>query len=105
MKEKKFIIVTMIVGLFMLGMGYLMGKSETREIPKSTFAKDIVPVVNTAKSIHIAFIDSVDGRPTYYVQFPDSTGLDSMYPEEIANGLITGKWSYNQDFQIIERVE
>jgi hypothetical protein len=49
------------------------------------------------------FADSVEGRPTFYVEFPDSTGLDSMYPEEIANGLNTGVWNYNEMLELKER--
>lgn len=46
--------------------------------------------------IQIQFVDSVEGRPTYNVVFSDSTGLDSMYPEEIAHGLATGVWTYDE---------
>jgi len=46
------------------------------------------------------FADSVDGRPTYTVMFNDTTVLESMYPEEIANGLISGKWEYDEDLKI-----
>ena len=71
--------------------------------PPKFHTEDMVPVVEESKHISLVFADSVDGRPTYTVTFPDSTVLDSMYPEEIANGLITGKWNYNEDFTIIER--
>ena len=54
----------------------------------------------TCKCIHITLVDSVDGRPTYNIEFPDSTGIDSMYGEEIGNGLSTGNWSYNEDYKI-----
>lgn len=52
-------------------------------------------------SIKITFVDSVDGRPTYYVEFPDGRGLDQMYPEEIANSLNTGHWSYDETLIIV----
>lgn len=71
--------------------------------PKKLHTEDMPTLVQQIKSMQIEFVDSVDGRPTYNVTFPDSTGLDSMYPEEIAHGLITGKWDYNEDFEIKER--
>lgn len=57
-------------------------------------------LIRSAESITIEVADTINGRVTYTVSFPDGTGLDSMYPEEIANGLITGKWDYNEDFSI-----
>jgi hypothetical protein len=45
-------------------------------------------------------VDTVEGRKTYNVLFSDEEGMDSMYPEEIANGLATGKWKYDEDLQI-----
>lgn len=46
--------------------------------------------------------NSVDGRLAYNVLFEDETGYDSMYPEEIAYSLVTGKWQYNEMLRIIE---
>lgn len=106
MKEKQFIAVTMVVGLMLLGVGYLLGKQAGRVqnvFPPKFHTEDMVPVVQSPNSITVVFADSVDGRPTYYVEFPDSTGLDSMYPEEIANGLNTGVWDYNEMLQLKER--
>ena len=57
---------------------------------------------NSVKDLKIIFSDSVFGRPVYTVIFPDSTGYNRMYPEEIANGLATGVWRYNEDFKLIE---
>lgn len=51
-------------------------------------------------SIRISFVDSVDGRPTYTVLFNDGRALDQMYPEEIAQSLITGKWTYDETLTI-----
>ncbi len=106
MKEKQFIAVIMVVGLMLLGVGYLLGKQEGRVqnvFPPKFHTEDMVPVVGSPKSITVVFADSVEGRPTYYVEFPDSTGLDSMYPEEIANGLNTGVWNYNEMLELKER--
>jgi len=106
MKETKFIAITMVIGLMLLGVGYLMGKQEAKVqnvFPPHYHTEDMPSVIGCPKTIQIIFADSVDGRPTFCVEFPDSTGLDSMYPEEIANGLLTGKWDYNEDLQIKER--
>jgi len=107
MKDKQFIAITMIVGLVLLGAGYLLGKQE-REIqnifhnPKY-HTEDMSPVKSRAKAIEITFMDSAEGRPIYCVHLPDSTVLDSMYPEEIANGLLTGVWEYDEMLEIKER--
>lgn len=53
-----------------------------------------------SNNIEIEFVDSVDGRPTYNVYFPDGRALDQMYPEEIAQGLIDGNWQYNEFWMI-----
>jgi len=60
-----------------------------------------MPTLNmSSNNIQIVMAENVDGRQTYNVLFPDGTVLDSMYPEEIANGLVTGKWDYNEDLSI-----
>jgi len=64
------------------------------------YTEDMKPYIGTARDITISLADTVEGRATYNVSFPDGTGLDSMYPEEIAHGLLTGKWSYNEDLQV-----
>lgn len=64
------------------------------------YTEDMASLIRTSHAISIAIADTVEGRVTYNVSFPDGTVLDSMYPEEIANGLITGKWDYNEDFII-----
>ena len=62
--------------------------------------EDMPTLVKSSNDVKLVQSDNVDGRQTYNVIFPDGTVLDSMYPEEIANGLVTGKWDYNEDFQI-----
>lgn len=108
MKEKLTILVMMIVGLTLLGAGYFLGKTESHPVVKNIFppkfhTEDMVPIVHDGKELKLVFADSVDGRPTYTVIFPDSTVVDSMYPEEVANGLNTGKWNYNEMWTITER--
>lgn len=109
MKEKQFIAVCMIAGLMLLVTGFCLGKLDGPKVqnvfPPKYHTEDMVPVVGNPKSITLVFVDSVEGRPTFCVEFPDSTGLDSMYPEEIANGLNTGVWNYNEDFIITERAQ
>lgn len=109
-KENQFIAITMVVGLMLLGTGYCLGRLNQpvkiqNVFPPKYHTEDMVPVVGSPKSLKLVFADSVDGRPTYGVLFDDSTSLDSMYPEEIANGLNTGRWDYNEDFIIKERAE
>jgi hypothetical protein len=106
MQERKFTTVAMLLGLVLIGTGFCLGRlcSPVQNVfPPKYHTEDMPPVVGTPTSIQVVFADSVDGRPTFYVEFPDSTGLDSMYPEEIAHGLLTGKWTYNEDLIIKER--
>jgi hypothetical protein len=108
MKEKQIISVCMVIGLMLLGTGFLLGKNLSSKVkvqnvfPEKYHTEDMPSVNGNPKCITIVFADSVDGRPTFYVEFPDSTGLDSMYPEEIANGLNTGKWDYNEMLKLVE---
>ena len=60
------------------------------------------PFLGNASNIQIVLSDTIEGRVTYNVVFPDSTVLESMYPEEIANGLATNVWNYNEDLILDE---
>ena len=52
-------------------------------------------------TIVLQFTDTTsDGRPMYCVMLPDNKVLDAMYPEEIAESLIEGKWLYDEDLRI-----
>jgi hypothetical protein len=62
--------------------------------------EDMEPVNYSVQRIVVEFADSVEGRATYNVLFNDTTVLESMYPEEIASGIKTGEWYYNEDLQI-----
>ena len=108
MKEKQTIAVLTIVGLILLGTGYALGRLNTpvkiqNVFPPKYHTEDMPPVEDSSKHITVVFADYVDGRPTYNVRFSDSTVLDSMYPEEIANGLNTSVWSYNEMLELKER--
>jgi len=62
--------------------------------------EDMPTLLKSSNDIKIVISDNVEGRQTYNVLFLDGTILESMYAEEIANGLITGKWDYNEDLTI-----
>ena len=69
--------------------------------PKSIIhTEDMPSLVKRSNDVRIVLSDDVDGRQTYNVIFPDNTIIESMYAEEIANGLITGQWDYNEDLNI-----
>lgn len=88
---KKEVLVFPIVGLLLLGLGFLLGKSDPSNIctlKHQNFIED--------GRIVIIPVDTVDDRPTYKVLFSDEEGMDNMYPEEIANGLNSGRWVYNE---------
>jgi hypothetical protein len=82
------------IGMFLLGIGYVLGKTEvcTRKHQN---------IINDGRVVLIP-VDTVEGRATYNVLLNDEEGIDSMYPEEIANGLNTGKWEYNEMLTIKE---
>lgn len=97
-RDLKEVVLFTFLGIFLLGMGYLLGVSE-----------------HVCKRKHQNFIDDgriviipvgdVEGRKKYNVLFSDEEGVDDMYPEEIASGLITGKWDYNEMLTIKEKAE
>lgn len=100
---KRIIIAVIATALTFTYCGYLLGMSKTKTVVvyKERFNEDMaIPNKGTAMPFTVEFADSVDGRPTFNITFADSTGLDSMYPEEIAVSLIQGKWQYNEDFAI-----
>jgi hypothetical protein len=92
---KKEVLLFTAIGMFLLGIGYVLGKTDVCTRKHQNFIDDgrmvIIPV------------DSVDGRPTFNILFSDENGIDSMYPEEIANGLNTGKWDYNEMLELTEK--
>ena len=46
-----------------------------------------------------------DGRQMYNVIFEDEKGVDNLYAEEIANGLLTGNWINNEDWKLANASE
>ena len=102
---KKLNVKIIVASMFLLGVGFMLGKSSNRYkvqnvFPPKYYTEDMTSLTKQDNTMQIVFADSVEGRPTYNILFSDSTILDSMYPEEIANGLITGKWDYNEDLTI-----
>jgi hypothetical protein len=82
------------IGMFLLGMGYVLGVSEPCTKKHQNFIDD--------GRIVIIPVGEVEGRKKFNVLFNDEDGIDDMYPEEIASGLITGKWDYNEMLTIKE---
>jgi len=91
-------ILVAVSALVLLAVGVIGGRTVFN--PKCH--RPHINVINDGRFMVIP-VDSVEGRPTFNVVFEDETGLDSMYPEEIANSLNTGKWNYNEDLVIKER--
>jgi hypothetical protein len=48
----------------------------------------------------IVYEGSDEDRPMYTVTLPSGKKLENMYAEEIAQGLMDGKWEFNQDLTI-----
>lgn len=87
--------------LVVLATGIILGAYLLpKEKQPVVYTEDSPRLIDSATMINIVLVDSVDGRPTYNVIFPDGKVIDSMYAEEIANGLITGVWDYNEDFKL-----
>ena len=96
---KKILIAVVLTAITFTYCGYLLGLSKapkTCAVSHKPVLKDSTKHFN--EPFTVEFADSVDGRPTYNITFSDSTGLDTMYPEEIAVSLITGQWQYSEDF-------
>lgn len=83
--KKQIVSAVIILGVG-IGIGYIF--PHTQHLPK-----DSVLLIPT---------DDVDGRPIFSVLFQDSSkkALDYMYGEEIANGLATGNWEYDENLSV-----
>jgi len=95
---KKIILTVILSALVSCYIGYVIGKSYAYPVYAGCSRKH-QNFIQDGRIVIIP-VDTVDGRHTYNVLFNDEDGLDSMYPEEIANGLATGNWKYNEDLQI-----
>jgi hypothetical protein len=98
--KKELVLSVILTAIVFSAIGFFAGK-DTFEPIKECHRKHINPM--TDGRFMVVPVDTVDGRPTYNILFEDETGLDSMYPEEIANSLNSGKWEYNEMLEIKER--
>jgi hypothetical protein len=64
------------------------------------FSFTLIQQPGYSNSIVLIPADTVDNRPTFHVIFHDSSYIEHMYPEEIAQSLITGEWDYNEDLRV-----
>lgn len=96
-RDFKEVLLFTFLGMFLLGMGYLLGVSE----PCIRKHQNVIP----DGRIVLIPVGDVDGRPKYNVLFNDEDYIESMYPEEIANGLVTDDWDYNEMLEIKEKAE
>jgi hypothetical protein len=94
MKETKFIVICMIAGLSLLFAGFVLGTNMSPECTRKhqNFIED--------GRIVIIPVGDVEGRNKYNVLFNDEDCMDSMYAEEICNGLLTDDWDYNEDLEL-----
>lgn len=95
----KNVIVFSVLTVCMLAIGVMMGRTILNPV-KQCHKKHINRM--TDGRFMVIPVDTVDDRPTYNVVFEDEKGYDSMYPEEIANSLNTGKWQYNEMLRLTE---
>lgn len=95
-------IVVSVTALVFLCIGILAGKTAFKTIE----ACDKQHMCLEEGTFLISPSDTVRGRATFNVFFyENNTSLDSMYPEEIANSLLTDKWQYNEMLELKERAE
>lgn len=82
-----------VLCLSMLCIGVLMGRTIfSKQRVRETY-KDRVVLIK---------VGDVDGRPIFNVH-RDTCFDEQMYPEEIAYGLNTGLWDYNEDLRITDK--
>jgi len=93
--EKRILLAFVLSALVFTYVGYILGLSNAPACTRKhqNFIDD--------HRIVIIPVDTVEDRKTYNVLFNDEEGIESMYPEEIALGLATGNWKYNEDLKII----
>ena len=94
---KKEIVLFTMIGIMLLGTGYLLGKSDPSNVCKrkhQNFIED--------GRIVVIPVGEVDGRKKYDVVISDENVKSAMYAEEIAYSLNTGTWQYNEMLRIQE---
>lgn len=91
----KQVILVSVTALVFLAIGIIAGKN--------TFSKKCKKKHETSIKdgrIIIIPVGDVEGRNKYNVLFNDEDSMDSMYAEEICNGLLTDDWDYNEDLEL-----
>jgi hypothetical protein len=100
-KQPSVLVLIVIFFLLLAGSIFCIYSFKSKnQIPQGQHTEDMPPVAHSTKRVVIEFVDSLNGRPTYNVLFSDTSYMSSMYPEEIANSLNNGVWSYNEDLEI-----
>lgn len=86
------VLITFVAsGLFWIGV-YTIVKSNSKPCKHS--GKKYVNAINDGRFVVVPK-DCTDGRPTFTVIFEDDSTMDYLYAAEIAHGLATGEWKYN----------
>jgi hypothetical protein len=91
----KQVILVSVTALVFLAIGIIAGKN--------TFSKKCTKKHETSikdDRVVIIPVGNVDGRIKYNVLFNDGDSMKDMYAEEIANGLITEEWDYNEHLEL-----
>jgi hypothetical protein len=97
----KQVLALSITALMLFVIGIMAGRTVFNPIKECH--KKHINAMTDGRFMVVPVGDTIDGRPTYNILFEDETGLDGMYPEEIANSLNSGKWEYNEMLEIKER--
>lgn len=94
---KREVLVFTLVGLLLLGTGYVLGRTE----PIGKCTRKHQNFIEDGRIVVIP-VGDVDGRKKYDVVISDENVKESMYPEEIAQSLNTGVWQYNEMLRLTE---
>lgn len=94
MKNEFKVLTVLLAMAACLSCGYMFGKSQIKECTRKH--QNIIP----DGRIVIIPVGEVEGRAKYNVLFNDEDYMENMYAEEIANGLITDDWDYNEDLRV-----
>lgn len=52
----------------------------------------------------IVYEESNEGRPMFNVKLANGRVIEHMYAEEIAQGLLSGQWEYNESMVLVPEV-
>jgi hypothetical protein len=71
----------------------------------SLFSCKVENKINQDNDAIVIIEESDEERPMFTVKLPDGRVLEHFFAEEIAQGLIDGKWKNNEDLVITETSE